>query len=398
MTLNAILIDGLNKGMYSSELYPIAQKHGYQWKYKTFKNYLGNLRASLEDRRAELYENVENNELANTLLAELNKKKILKLIDVSDQYNVAPKIITEAIKNLKYRGYEISFDGMSILLDKNVTSPVKNIEQIATDDIVFGVASDLHFGSKHCQITALNEFCEECRKRGVKHILVPGDVVCGYNVYPGQLQDQYAVSAEEQLGSLLTNLPSGFEWYVLGGNHDYSFMSKGGGYNIVNAAANMRSDIHYIGFDVANVAILNNVDAMLIHPSGGVPYSASYRLQKNIEQLAYSELHKITSGAGTAPSVRFVFSGHLHIQIQGMFGNIFGAQCGCFEGQTNYLKRKGLFPHIGAYIIEASLNSAGLLKSFDAKFYMYNEIMDDYMSYSHSNIIDLKEDCIDPLF
>ena len=101
--------------------------------------------------------------------------------------------------------------------------------------------------------------------------------------------------------------------------------------------------------------------------------------------------------AGTAPTVRFVFSGHLHIQIQGMFGSIFGAQCGCFEGQTNYLKRKGLFPHIGAYIIEASLNKTGILKNFDAKFYMYDEIIDDYKSYSHTLTSNKKEYIIDPI-
>ena len=737
MTLNSVLIDGLNKGMRGPELYPIAVQHGYRWKYKSFKNYLGCLRAALADKIANTAESNKCGELETSILKIINKKKILKINDVADQYEVAPKTILAAITKLQHNGYEISVDDVHILLDGNVVSPARTTEPIATDDVIFAVASDLHFGSKHCQITALNEFCEECRKRGVKHILVPGDVVCGYNVYAGQMQDQYAISSEGQLNSLLANLPRGFEWYVLGGNHDYSFVAKAGGYNIINAAANMRSDIHYIGFDVANVPLLHGVDATLIHPSGGVPYSHclsedteiltkrgwlsykdmslneevatlspvtgkleyehpeelfienfegemfhftgldidhlvtghhdlwtrtfdgrnagdwmkikasavtdsyrrqkyqfradidswdgeeleyieipfknwsgaknlgkipmdsflgflgwfisegnteagkriritqkdegdtnkikrlcenigltpvvyteeredgnhinrvfsysgslvrwvdehcgrgaankkvpafirnlssrqiniflktlfqgdgskhithnfgfstystkskqladdvqelllkvgypstviphdkgmysvsvrekfkkpyllnkpeivnykgkiwcvktsngiiyarrngkaiwtgnSYRLQKNIEQVAYTELYKMAYHAGTAPTVRFVFSGHLHIQIQGMFGSIFGAQCGCFEGQTNYLKRKGLFPHIGAYIIEASLNKTGILKNFDAKFYMYDEIIDDYKSYSHTLTSNKKEYIIDPI-
>ena len=397
MTLNSVLIDGVNKGMRNKELYPIALQYGYKWRYKTFKNHLGHLRAALAGKVVNDIKLDESCGLEESILKDINKKKVLKVVDIANQYNVAPKFVSDAIANLQKNGYEISMDDTHILLDGNVVQPVQTVEQIATDDIIFAVASDLHFGSKHCQITALKSFCEECKKRGVKHILVPGDIVCGYNVYAGQMQDQYAVSSEEQLNSLLTNLPSGFEWYMLGGNHDYSFVSKGGGYNIVNAAANMRSDIHYIGFDVANVPLLSGVDATLIHPSGGVPYSYSYRLQKNVEQVAYSELYKMASGAGTKPTVRFVFSGHLHIQIQGMFGSIFGAQCGCFEGQTNYLKRKGLFPHIGAYIIEASLNKTGLLRNFDAKFYMYNEIMDDYKSYSHSMHSNKKEPVLNPI-
>ena len=61
-----------------------------------------------------------------------------------------------------------------------------------------------------------------------------------------------------------------------------------------------------------------------------------------------------------------------------------GAQCGSFEGQTNYLKRKGLVPSIGGWIVKATLGLNGLLKNFEAKYYIFNEIEDDYRNYKHS--------------
>ena len=264
------------------------------------------------------------------------------------------------------------------------------------DRICFGVVSDPHFGSKACQITALNYFAEEMKARGVKHVLCPGDIFTGIRVYPGHEFDRYALTVDEQEDSCIANLPKGFEWWMLGGNHDYSFISKCSGHNALLYLQSERDDVHYIGFDKAVVPLLPNVDCMLWHPSGGVPYSVSYRLQKGVEQLAFDELTSIVDGAKNNASVRFILAGHLHIQMQAMFGPIFGAQCGTFEGTTNYLKRKGLVPAIGGWIIEARLSKqTGMLKDFDAKFYLYPEIEDDWRNYKHS--IDRKIK-INPLF
>jgi hypothetical protein len=266
-------------------------------------------------------------------------------------------------------------------------SHVKPIrDSLEETEVIFGIASDLHFGSKACQITALNQFAEICRKKGVKYIFCPGDIVAGYNVYKGQMMDVYAISAEEQEDSVIANLPKGFEWYFLGGNHDYSFIKSGGGHNVLLSIASKRDDVKYIGFDEADIPILNGVDVRLFHPSGGVPYSVSYRIQKTVEQIAYSELSKVCLSDKPAPSIRFLFAGHLHIQVQSVFGPILAAQCGCFEGQTNYTRRKGLNPLIGGYIVQAHIRKKdGIILDFDTKYYMFPDIIiDDWKNYKHT--------------
>lgn len=312
------------------------------------------------------------------------KNKAIPLIDLCNTLNCAPFRIDEIVEYHRSKGMDVSSQDGFVFMNVDVIPDVERVDTLSdTNEIIFGVASDLHFGSKSCQITALNEFCHIAAKEGVKHILSPGDIFTGTSVYPGHNYDVYALSAEEQEQSCIVNLPTGFEWFMLGGNHDYSFIKRGGGHNPVLAVSNMREDIHYVGFDEADVPILPGVDAKLWHPSGGVPYSISYRLQKGIEQVAYNELSKIMKDIKEKPTVRFVLSGHLHIQMQALFGSIFGCQSGCFEGQTDYLKRKGLFPAIGGYVIKASLGKNGLLKSFEAKFHIFDEVEDDWKRYKH---------------
>ena len=315
----------------------------------------------------------------------VSKQKNISIIDICNDLNCSPQRIDNLVSYHRSKGFDITIHEDMVMFFTDLVSSVEQVPQLSDTEITFGVASDLHFGSKAVQITALNEFCNICSKRGVKHIFSPGDIVAGYNVYPGQQFDLYALSAEEQEDSVIKNLPTGdFQWYMLGGNHDYAFIKKGGGHNPVLAIASKREDVHYVGFDDADIPILNGVELKLWHPSGGIPYSVSYRLQKGVEQISYSELRRIISGEKMTPTIRFVLSGHLHIQVQAMIGSIFGMQCGAFEGQTNYLKRKGLVPNIGGYIVNAELGKNGLIKNFDAKFYMFEDIEDDWRNYKHS--------------
>jgi hypothetical protein len=347
----------------------------------SFKTYV----SRMKKKKGIIKGNNKLKELDEKLIKSFEDKKVVKVQSLLNKLNCTRSELNKSILNCRRNGYEIEIDDSIIILSKTQGRDPENISKLSSNsEIVFGIVSDPHFGSKSCQITAMNEFSEIMKQKGVHHIFCPGDLVCGYDVYPGQIHDIYATSATEQEETTLLNMPTGFDWYVLGGNHDYSFIKRGGGYNIVSVIASKRSDVHYLGFDLATVPILNNVDLMMVHPSGGVPYSISYRLQKNIEQITIGELQNVVRGVKDKPSIRFVLLGHLHIQMQAMFGSIWGAQCGCFEGQTNYLKRKGLIPSIGGWIVKASLGKNGLLKSFESKFYMFDEILDDWKNYKHT--------------
>jgi predicted MPP superfamily phosphohydrolase len=353
---------------------------------KTFRKYISAVKKNyLKDLPS--FKTKKDRTKGEEFLEILKKKKNVDGNELCDVLECDSDKIFEMINYYRNQGHEIICEQDRIILSSVMASEGEQIHKPLEDtEIIFGVASDLHFGSKECQITHLNEFAEICRKKGVKYMFVPGDVCAGYNVYPGQQFEVYALSAEEQEESVIINLPKGFEYYVIGGNHDYSFIKRGGGHNPMLSIEAQRSDFHYIGFDDADVPILPGVDMKMLHPSGGVPYSYSYRLQKNVEQIAYSELAKISRNIKDKPSIRFLLSGHLHIQLQSLFGTILGMQCGCFEGQTSYLKRKGLYPTVGGYIVQADMRKRdGMIMNFDTKFYVFpDHIEDDWKNYTHT--------------
>jgi hypothetical protein len=375
------ILNQLDEGVESEEIFQKLKQNGYKTSSESFKRQV----LKLKKRHGIIESNKGLTEIDKKLIKILENEKVTNLYNLSSKLNRSKKELGKNISNCIRNGYEIKVENNNIILSKTNVRDSEKVPQISnSDEIVFGVVSDPHFGSKCCQFTALNEFAGIMKSKGVKHIFCPGDLVSGFDVYPGQVHDVYAISAREQEESALLNIPTGFNWYVLGGNHDYSFIKRGGGYNIISVIASKRKDVHYVGFDEVNVPLLNNVDLKMTHPSGGIPYSISYRLQKNMEQITMTELQLLVRGVKEKPTVRFVLAGHLHIQMQAMFGSIWGAQCGTFEGQTNYLKRKGLNPCIGGYIVKATLGKNGLLKSFEAKFYMFDEIEDDWKNYKHT--------------
>lgn len=389
-------------GTSTRELYSEAiLKFNYQGNFSAFVRLTCyNRTKALENLNNGLVDNLEDtkeNKDYEHFLTILKKDRSLNVLDLSNMLDCSPRRVIEIADHYKHSGLEIIItkDNRIILSTTSVDKPKPIPTLTDSKEIIFGVASDLHIGSVATQITALNEFCHICHKKGIEHIFVPGDVVAGYGVYTGQVFDLYASSADSQAASVIKNLPTGFNWYLMGGNHDYSFV-KSTGHNIVKVICREREDCHYVGFDDVTIPILNGVDLRMWHPSGGVPYSYSYRLQKNIEQLVYAELQDIVWERKDRPTIRFLLSGHLHIQLQALFGSVFGAQCGAFEGTTNYLKRKGYVPAIGGWIIQASLGKSGLLRNFDAKFYVFQEIENDYKNYDHDipDGIDIE----DPLF
>lgn len=386
---------GMIRGKELRELYDDAVKSfGYKGNFRMFQKYTSKVKTRHISTSTPHSRDLNKTE---DFINFLKKKKVIDGNDACDMLSCSPDKLFEFIDFLRNQGHEIICSGSRIYLSSDIPSDGKTFHKPLEDTaIIFGVISDTHFGSRHCQITYINEFCEIAKQRGVKYMFVPGDICAGYKVYKGQEFEQYAIGAEEQEDSVLVNLPTGFEWYALGGNHDFSFI-KTAGHNPLLTIATLRDDFHYVGYDDADVPILKGVDLKMWHPSGGVPYSYSYRLQKGVEQITYSELAKVSKDVKAKPSVRFLLCGHLHIQMQAMFGSILGLQCGTFEGQTSYLKRKGLHPQIGGYIVEATLDGNGMLREFDTKFYSFPyEIEDDWKSYEHS--FDRGDSITDPIF
>jgi hypothetical protein len=62
--------------------------------------------------------------------------------------------------------------------------------------------------------------------------------------------------------------------------------------------------------------------------------------------------------------------------------------CGSFEGQTNYLKQKALFPHIAGIILELKINDKNKVYQVGYKPIYFEEIKEDWNNYDMPEIED----------
>ena len=212
----------------------------------------------------------------------------------------------------------------------------------------FGVLADTQMGSMYQQMTHLHSFYKMCEEEKVDAMFHAGDVVDGEKVYRGQEYELFIHGADAQRDYAIKNYPSikGVKTYMISGNHDASFWSVSG-YNVVQAICEARDDLVFLGDNYATYMI-GAIKIALMHGAGGVVYARSYKLQKIIEQISPEN------------KPHMLFLGHYHCEdIQPMYRNVVGIQLPCFQSQTPYLARGGLYPELGGWIIEFGVNDKG---------------------------------------
>jgi len=211
------------------------------------------------------------------------------------------------------------------------------------------IVSDSHLCSKYQQLTYLTEVYHYAKEQGIKTVLHAGDVSAGHpRMHRGYVYETlFKYGYDEQLEYIVDKYPkiNGMTTYMIGGSHDWIWY-KVGGVDIIKAIAKERKDIIYMGYAGAEVIIPDlDLNIYIHHPTGGVPYARSYRMQKTIEQFAPQNKPDI------------LIQGHLHINnFLPMYRNVVGFAIGCFEAQTPFLKSKGLYPEISALLVEITTN------------------------------------------
>jgi len=344
-------------------------------------------RLELQCRRPQItHEGGEVEGIPIEALLAMIKDKPLSLKELSAKFDRSENTMRRAIEQLQGLSYEISQTETSKHLwstkAPGIVAPPTILWDKATWEFKLGVLSDSHWGSKAAQFNALIKAVDIMYERGIRHILHCGDLNAGRNVYSGQELDNVTMRADEQLALTVSYWPQrdGLHYYIMGGNHDWSLV-RHGGFNAVKAACKARDDFTYCGFNLATIPLTNEIDALMWHPSGGVPYAVSYRAQKMAEQVAMEQLMETLEKKAT-PKVRFLFCGHLHIFVQFWQGPIFVGHVGCFEGQTDYLKKKALYPHLGCLILEGNFTrEMALIHDLTVTHLRFTEIQDDYLNY-----------------
>jgi len=82
-------------------------------------------------------------------------------------------------------------------------------------------------------------------------------------------------------------------------------------------------------------------------------------------------------GEKPKPTIRLLLIGHFHVCFLFDQGPITVLGTMCFEGQNSYLKRKGLIPYVGGWIVRCRFVD-GFLHRLTPVRIRYREIEDDW--------------------
>ncbi len=234
-------------------------------------------------------------------------------------------------------------------------APVR--QEIKGDKWKVGVVSDLHIGSSVYRPYELETFIQYAKDSGVETFLLPGDIIDGARVYPGQEYEQNIPGIDAQISYFENTFPAIKKGYFIVGNHEYSAF-KSVGKNVGLDICRNRTEFQYIGCMEGRIAI-NDVIFELYHPTGSGAYALSYKLQKRIESYV----------PGDKP--RILLMGHYHQSLNTTVRNVTGYLCGSFQGPSTFSRALNLPNVTGGWILEITSHDGHVetIKSEFVSFY-----------------------------
>jgi hypothetical protein len=320
------------------------------------------------------------------------------LRQLCDKFDLAPKHIRAMLTEMKETGYNV------VEAKAGAIIPTKSFPKIEAPDIsvadmvgreTFNILAiaDNHSGSDKSQPTGMNKVIKYAVEEfGVKHIFHLGDFVSGIYGYKGHDIDLITaarpisrklahLATERQVQMADSHIPQiqGVDYHMIGGNHDWWHVVATG-LDPLRMLCERRPDIKYMGYDVAKVPLTDKTYMRMWHPTGGVAYAKSYKMQKAIESEGVESLREAIRKE-ESPHVSIILSGHLHIAAWVPDHPLYGGIVGCFEGQTNYLKRKALSPNIGGVIMRLVFNDDGRVQHVGYDWIHAEEIKDDWKNF-----------------
>jgi len=298
--------------------------------------------------------------------------------DISREIDRSSETVIKLIDSLNAKHYEVKLDDLT----RQITIPVepsKHFEptpfKYYQNKVTIGVVADSHLCSRWQQLTLLHDAYKIFDERQTDFNIHAGDLVDGNDMYRGHREELFVAGAESQRKYAVEHYPRSKrkrKTYVIGGQHDYSFM-KQNGYNIVSHICEERDDLVYRGFYKTEFQAKDTL-LQVQHPGGGSSYARSYRVQKIAESFIGHTMGIVRNSPDRLAGLPVVvFYGHWHIAFHlPLYMGMDSVALPCFQAQTIYLQQKGLQPDVGCVIAEIWLNENGQLGSTKIEFINMN--------------------------
>lgn len=300
-------------------------------------------------------------------LVDYIRTKPRTLAQIAERFKVAEIEIDERVGALAKAGYNVFAHGQFISIEKR---PIPNASGRVADadlfrlvanengEIVFGVCSDNHLGSKYAREDVLHDLYDWFEAEGVKRVYNAGNWIDGearFNKFDLKVHGMQA-----QIDYFCENYPqrAGIDTYYVAGDDHEGWYCKDSGVDIgamteLNAREKFgRTDLHYLAYMEAYIAMVHpktgaSSQLMVVHPGGGSSYAISYAPQKFAEALQ----------GGEKPAV--IVFGHWHKMDVFNYRNVWLIQAGTTEDQTPFMRKQKLEAHVGGLIVRLKLDDRG---------------------------------------
>jgi predicted phosphodiesterase len=257
---------------------------------------------------------------------------------------------SEAYKIIK----ELEKKNLSV---KEIRSVIKAAEQgnpnysktytIGKERTRFGIIGDTHIGNMNYDSNLMKFAVKQFNKEKVDFVIHTGDILDGvyYTHRPTQIYESDVLGGDAQIKKAVKELGQIKQpLYFITGNHEYNtFMRSAGievGFHLEKNLKENGNEAYFIGNAEGDIKLKGGAVIKALHPDGGTAYAISYKSQKIVESFE----------GGKKPNVLLI--GHFHKAEYIFYRNVHVLQSGCFEGQTKFMKGKGIPAHKGFWIVD----------------------------------------------
>jgi len=314
------------------------------------------------------------------------KKESLSIGDISRRLNepkgVSKEYVYQLLDGLRKKGFDVEVQEdikQAVLhrLPKRQEKPV-DLKPLYRNYIKLGVIGDTHLTSIHQQLTLLHTAYDLAEKEGVDAILHTGDLTDGFRHYIIPECDSFTKGLDELVNYTVEHYPKSqkFKTKIIGGRHDLS-TKWAFGFDLLRHICEKREDLSYVG-DTMGTFHVKNINIRLYHPSGGSPFTRSYRAQRITEGMIGNMIQIIRSSGDLSSLPQLVFFGHLHLAFFFPYMGSLVFSVPALQAQTSYLEGKGLYPDIGMWIVTIHFDEKGNALKIIPELHLWNSLVKDH--------------------
>jgi len=227
--------------------------------------------------------------------------------------------------------------------------------------------SDIHLGSSEVDEEELISLLTYLWNTGYRIITFSGDIVDGFNVYRGHIQNISEATLDMQ-ADLVVSILSMFNFlYITNmGNHDAS-STKNAGVDVVRLIEQKmlhRGKKFVYLKSYSGYIVFNDIAIQIIHMDGGnTSISETYAGQKMMDNI-FKTSNKIgksnvnaTRIMGNMIPVVNVITGHYHSIAKFVYGNVVVESPLTTQHTTDFINRRGIHSRTGARVSELTIES-----------------------------------------